>query len=119
MQLRMSPGRQHVELFAQASAGAAVVADGDYGAQFADLDGARVSPHPDGCDVTLQAFEKSGKPGASADGDHVQAASRRGFASGPTSRIRWGSATGTASRLPQGWRGPARIRPPDRDKAVR
>ena len=80
-------GRQHAEFFAQASAGAAVVADGDYRAQFTDLGSPGLLFDRAGTgDVALKTFEKSGKPGATADGDDVQATARRGFASRPAPR---------------------------------
>ncbi len=66
--------RQHVELFAQASAGAAVVADRDHGAQFADLGWSASCQRAGTGDVALQTFEQGGKTGAAADGDDTQAA---------------------------------------------
>ena len=69
------PGRKHVEFLAQTSAGAAVVADRDHGAQFADLRMVCLSQSAGPGNVTLEALEQGGKTGAAADGDHAQAAS--------------------------------------------
>ena len=68
-------GREHVELFAQASAGAAVVADRDHGAQFADLRMVGLAQSAGPGDVTLQSLQQGREAGAAADGDHAQTAS--------------------------------------------
>jgi hypothetical protein len=77
-------GRKHVELFAQAAAGAAIVTDGDNGAEVPD-DG-RIGP----CatylrgskNEALESLEQSRKSGTAADGDHVEATLARSFIHG-------------------------------------
>ena len=67
--------REHVELFAQTSAGAAVVADRDHGAQFADFRLVRLAQRAGPGDVTFEPLKQGGQTGAAADGDHAQTAS--------------------------------------------
>ena len=67
--------RKHVELLAQASAGAAVVADRDHGAQLADLRLVGLAQGAGPGDVTLEALKQGRQAGAAADGDHAQTAS--------------------------------------------
>ena len=67
--------REHVELLAQASAGAAIIADRDYGAQFADFRMVRLAQRAGPGDVTLEPLEQCGQTGAAADGDDAQTAS--------------------------------------------
>jgi hypothetical protein len=50
-------GRKHVELFAETSTGAAVVADCNHGAQFANLRLARFLDPAETGDVTLKSLE--------------------------------------------------------------
>ncbi len=77
-------GRKHVEFLAQASAGAAIVADGDYGAEIAD--DRRIGP----CrshfrrseSKALESLEQSGEPGTATDGDHAEATLARSFLQG-------------------------------------
>ena len=67
--------RKHVELFAQTSAGAAVVADRDHGAEFADYPAnwrGYSDAAPGASHVALEALEQGGKAGAAADGDDAQ-----------------------------------------------
>src|SRR5579863_5563806 len=76
--------REHVELFAEASAGTAVVADRNHGAKVAD-DGRIRTRGGDfrrsECEA-LEAFQKSGKAGAAADGDHAESTLARSFFQG-------------------------------------
>jgi hypothetical protein len=68
-------GRQHVEFFAQASAGAAVIADGHDRAQFTDFRLVRFGRSPRAADIALESFEESGQTGAATDGDYMQVSS--------------------------------------------
>ena len=68
-------GGKHVEVFAQAAGGAAVVGDGDDGGEIADEAGKVVRAGlggRGGC-VALEAAEERGEAGASADGDDTEA----------------------------------------------
>jgi len=72
-------GGKHVEFFAQAAAGAAVITDCNYGAEIAN-DGRTGLGHSHfrGSEgEALESFEQSGEAGASADGDYAQAALTR------------------------------------------
>ena len=65
--------RKHVELLAEASAGAAVVADRDHGAEFADFRLAgRCQGAPAAGHVTLESLQQGREAGAAADGDDAQ-----------------------------------------------
>jgi hypothetical protein len=67
-------GREHVQLFAQAAAGPAVIADSDYRAEFIDGRTAGLSKERGtrGHNVLLETFQQSGKPGAAPDCDDAQ-----------------------------------------------
>jgi hypothetical protein len=69
-------GGKHVEFLAKAAAGAAIVADGDYGTKIGDYGSARMAGEQFGRreSETLEAFEESGKAGAAADGHDAKAA---------------------------------------------
>src|SRR5580704_7856689 len=68
--------RKHVEFFAQASAGTAVVAYGNHGAKIPDDGRGRRRSHQfRGSErEEFEPLKKSGKPGAATDGDNAQAA---------------------------------------------
>jgi len=74
-------GRQHVELFAQAAAGAPVVADGDYGAKIADHGrvGDSAGNFGGGENKFLQSLEQGGKAGPTTNGDYAQTTLARTF----------------------------------------
>ncbi len=72
--------RKHVEFFAEASAGAAIVTDGHHGGKITDQE--RIVPvarRVRGSNEPLQAFQKSGKTGAATDGDDPETARRGGL----------------------------------------
>ena len=93
-------GREHVEVFAQAAGGAAVVGDGDDGGQVGDLDGG--AGRAGDSDVAAQAAQQRGEAGAAADGDHAQGTrvrlGRRSEESSRWTRIQW-SGLETAQRF--------------------
>ena len=64
--------RKHVELLAETSAGAAVIADRDHGAEFADFRLAGCFQGADSSHVALESLEQGGQAGAAADGDDAQ-----------------------------------------------
>ena len=64
--------REHVELLAETSAGAAVITDRDHGAEFADFRLAGVARAPDSGHVAFETLEQGGQAGAAADGDDAQ-----------------------------------------------
>ena len=111
--------RKHVELLAQTSAGAAVVADRDHGAEFADFRLAGCCQGAGTGDVALESLEQGGQAGAAADGDDAQAAVDDALARGGRGARRWASGTATASHCPQGSLIPGRTQPPGRDTATR
>ena len=76
--------RKHVEFFAQPAAGAAVIADRDDGAQFADnrVAGVGLKRFSRGRNETLQSAQESGQAGAAADRDHAQRMSMNGTVPG-------------------------------------
>src|SRR4029077_3693537 len=70
-------GRKHVKFFAEASAGSAVVADGDDSAEFGDLRGARPFCGAAGANhVALKAFQQGREASAAADGDDIETTAR-------------------------------------------
>src|ERR1700722_14028649 len=78
------PRRKHVEFFAQATAGTAIVADRHHGAQVAD------DRRPGRCrghlrrgeGETFETFEKSREAGAPTNGDNAESALARGLLRG-------------------------------------
>ena len=111
--------RQHVELLAQASAGAAVVADRDDGAEFADFRLAGRCQGAGSSDVALQTLEQGGQAGAAADGDDAQTRVEACLPARSRRERRWASGTATASHRPQGSLIPGRTQPLGRDTAAR
>ena len=67
-------GGQHVEVAAQASAGAAIVGDGDDGGQVGDEGlGGRLSEQTGVWHTQLEATQEGGEAGSSTNGDDAQA----------------------------------------------
>ena len=74
MQLRRSPGGEHVEVAAEAAAGAAVVGDGDDGSEIGDEGRAGGLGEETGVGYAqLEPAEQSGEAGSSTDGDNAEA----------------------------------------------
>ena len=65
-------GRGHALLLAQASAGAAVVGDGDDGGEAGDEGRQRSRGRRSGDDVALESAEQGGQAGAAADGNDAE-----------------------------------------------
>jgi hypothetical protein len=64
-------GREHVEVFAEAAAGTAVVGDGDDGSEIGNFTGTIAAVCRTGVDMPLEAAQQGGEAGTSTHGDHA------------------------------------------------